>query len=211
MKILLARFILLLAAVCTTAPAQSVPLAQATYALQPGDSFEVNYRYTPEYNQTVTVQPDGFASLTLIGNVRVGGYTLERARAVIQQQVSKRLKDPEVAIVLKDFERPHFTVMGEVGTPGRYELRGPLTAVDGLAIAGGLKVSAKHTQIILIHRLDETTGEAQLLDFKALEKDKDHNDFPPLRNGDLIIVPQSKLSKIERLVKLTNVGIYYPL
>ena len=183
----------------------------AGYRLQTGDSFEVKYRYTPEYDQTVSVQPDGQVSLVLLGNVTVRGLTVDEARARLTAEAGKRLLKPEVAIDLKDFEKPHFTVVGEVEKPGRYELRGPITAVDGLAMAGGFKVTAKHTQIVLIHRVSDTVGEATLIDYKRLEHAKPGQELISLRDGDILVVPQSKFSKFERFVKIGNIGAYYPL
>jgi len=39
------------------------------YRLQPGDVLEVQYRYSPEFNQTVTVQPDGYITLEIGGDL----------------------------------------------------------------------------------------------------------------------------------------------
>jgi polysaccharide biosynthesis/export protein len=191
-----------------SAPPQAAP---DDYRLQQGDSFEVLYRYTAEYNQTVTVQPDGMVSLTLLGAVPVRGLTVEEARNRILHEAAKRFNNPDVSLALKDFVRPHFTVLGEVANPGRFELRGSLSTVDALALAGGLKVSARHNNILLIHRVNQTVGETTLIDYKALEKGRPGQELITLRDGDIIIVPQSKLSKVERYVKLGNLGVYYPI
>src|SRR4051794_7794942 len=84
------------------------------YHLQPSDVLELHYRYSPEFDQTVTVQPDGFVGLTLIGDLHIQGLTLDEAKAAILEKASERLKDPEVTVVLKEFEKPYFTVTGEV-------------------------------------------------------------------------------------------------
>ena len=55
------------------------------YRLQPGDTFTVHYRLTPEYNQTVTLQPDGTVTLRLLGPVSLRGLTGEQARSRIQE------------------------------------------------------------------------------------------------------------------------------
>ncbi len=183
--------------------------APPPYRLQAGDSFTVLYRITPEYNETVSVQPDGTVTLQLLGSVPVRGLTLTDAQAFIEKDAAKRLRNPELSLELKDYEKPHFTVLGEVATPGRYELRGPLSVQDGVALAGGFKLSARHTKILLIHRIDDTTGETQLIDFNALEKPHPGMELRPLQPGDLIIVPISKLSKVERYVKVVNTGVYY--
>lgn len=188
----------------------SEPLTIAsTYRLQAGDAFTVQYRLTPEYNQTVSIQPDGTVTLQLLGSIPVRGLTLAEARSLVEQAAAKRLRNPELSLELKEYERSHFTVLGEVGTPGRYELRGPLSVQDGLALAGGFKTTARHTKILLIHRIDDTTGETQLINFKALEKPKPGMELSRLQPGDIIVVPSSKLSKVERYTKIFNTGVYY--
>ena len=52
--------------------------------------MELQYRYTPELNQTVTVLPDGYLNLNLIGNVKVSNLTVEQAHDLIVQKA----KDP---------------------------------------------------------------------------------------------------------------------
>ena len=76
-----------------------------------------------------TVLPDGTASLTLLGPIALAGDTLEEAQRIVHDRAAQRLRDPEISISVKDGERSRFTVLGEVATPGRYELRGNITAV----------------------------------------------------------------------------------
>ena len=193
-----------------SSPAKAPSIPYADYRLETGDTIEVLYRKSPELNQTVVVQPSGSVTLQLIGSVPVGGLTVAEARERITRLASVRLNAPEVSLDLKDFDKPHFTVMGEVTNPGRYELRGSLSAIDGLAMAGGFKNTAKHTQIVLIHRINNVIGETQLIDYRELEKPQHSGkELIALRPGDMIIVPQSKLSKLERYVKLANTGVYY--
>src|SRR5687767_9179793 len=50
------------------------------YQLVPGDVVEIAYRYTPEFNQTVTIHPDGFVVLEIVGDIKLSGLNLEQAR-----------------------------------------------------------------------------------------------------------------------------------
>ena len=50
------------------------------YRLQPTDVLEIHYRYTPEYDQTVTVQPDGLVSLPIVGDLKLQGLTLDQVK-----------------------------------------------------------------------------------------------------------------------------------
>jgi len=180
------------------------------YRIQPSDVLEIHYRYTPEYDQTVTVQPDGFVVLQIVGDLKLQGLTLEEVKAALLEKASQRLKDPEITIVLKDFVKPYFVVGGEVGTPGRYEMRGTVTALQAIAMAGGFKNSSKHSQVVLFRKVSPDLAKTQILDLKAAMTGSASEPNIDLRPGDMLIVPQNKISKIERIVKIANIGAYIP-
>ena len=185
--------------------------AGPSYVLQYGDSVEVTYTYTPEYNQTVIIPSDGSVGLPRVGSVHIVGLSLRAATAAIASAASRSgLNKPEVVLTLRDYVKPQFTVLGQVGRPGRYELHGTLRVADGLAVAGGPNLNARLKYIILIHPISDTEGETTLYDFKALEKKHSSVTFDTLQDGDIIVVPQGNISKIERFVRLANVGAYYP-
>src|SRR5258706_10248098 len=129
-------------------PVLSIP-AEERYALHPGDVLEIQYRYTPEFNQTVTVQPDGYISLAVGGDLKVGGRTLQQLRNLILAKARLRLESPELTLVLKEFQKPYIMVAGEVNQPGRIELREKLTAIQAVLLAGGMKETAKLWQILI--------------------------------------------------------------
>lgn len=179
------------------------------YHIQPSDLVEIHYRYTPEFDQTVTVQPDGFATLQIVGDLKVQGLTEEQLKAVILEKASLRLRDPEITLVLKDFEKPYFVVGGEVEHPGKFEMRGEVTALQAIAMAGGFRTaSAKHSQVILFRRVGPDLAQTQILDLKAAMRTSPKEPLPNLRPGDMLIVPQNRVSKIERFVKWGSYGVY---
>jgi polysaccharide export outer membrane protein len=184
------------------------------YRIQPSDRLELQYRYTPEYNQSIEVQPDGMASFTLIGTVKIGGLSLEEAKSTILAKLEERLKDPEITLSLQEFVRPSYVVGGEVTNPGRYELHGETTVVEAIAMAGGFKTGlAKHSQVILYRRVDSENAQTKLLNIKKLT-DPNHprlEESMALQPGDLLIVPQNTISKIAPFVHWVSLGAYVPL
>jgi len=182
------------------------------YRIEPTDVLEIHYRYTPEFDQTVTVQPDGFVTLQIVGDLKLQGLTLDQVKAALLEKASLRLKDPEITLILKDFEKPYFVVGGEVEKPGRFEMRGQVTALQAIAIAGGFKnASAKHSQVILFRRVGPDLAKTEILDLKAAMKPSAQEALADLRPGDMLIVPQNTVSKIERFIKWANIGMYYPV
>lgn len=200
-------------AVCASTPALAGQLqdpaaagVESFYKLQPSDVVFVKYRYTPEYDATVTIRPDGYITLPIVGEVRVGGLTVADARREIVEHASVRLRDPELTVELKDFQKPRFVVGGEVGKPGQFELRGRITVLEALAMAGGLKDSAKHSQIVLFRRYDQEQAVTRLINAKALARVDAREEDPDLRPGDFLFVPQNRISKIERFVPFSSIG-----
>jgi len=204
-----------LAVLCASAaPAQMSSFSERNprYFLQPLDVLEIHYRFSPEFDQTATVQPDGFLSLAVVGDIKVQGLTLDQAKAAILEKASERLRDPEISVILKEFEKPYFTVGGEVANPGRYEMRGPISPYQAIAMAGGFKtLSAKNGQVILLRRVGPDLAKTQILDLRDTEHARADEGVRDLLTGDMLIVPQNRISQIERYVKIINFGTYIPL
>lgn len=185
----------------------------APYRLQTSDQVDLSYRYSPEYDETLQIQPDGYASVKLIGAVKLAGLTLEEAHSRLLEAVRSRLHDPEITVNLKDFVRPSYVVAGQVGNPGKYELHGEVTAVEAIAIAGGFKDSAKHSQVILFRRVNAEMAQTRTLDLKRLMNARHPHleEDIRLQPGDLLVVPKNRVSKIADYVHWVSLGSYIPL
>ncbi len=182
------------------------------YVLHPGDVLDIQYRYTPEFNQTVSVQPDGYISLEMGGDLKVAGRNLEQVRNLILARARMRLESPELVVVLKEFQKPYVVVAGEVVQPGKFELRESLTAIQAVLLAGGFKDSAKSSQILVFRKLNADTAEVRSLNFKTLKRTSDLENDLALQPGDMILVPRNRISKIERYVRLASLTTFlYPL
>ena len=182
--------------------------AEERYTLHPGDVLDIQYRYTPEFNQTVTVQPDGFISLEIGGDVKVSGRNLEQVRNVILTKARTRLASPELIVVLKEFQKPYVVVAGEVATPGKLEMREKLTALQAVLLAGGFKDSAKSSQILVFRKLNADMAEVKTLNFKSLKRSSDLENDLTLLPGDMILVPRNRISKIERYVRIASLATF---
>lgn len=178
------------------------------YVLHPGDVLDIQYRYTPEFNQTVSVQPDGYVSLEIGGDLKVAGRNLEQVRNAILAKARTRLAAPELTVVLKEFQKPYVVVAGEVLQPGKFELREKLTAIQAVLLAGGFKDSAKSSQILVFRKLNAETAEVRSLNFKTLKRTSDLENDLSLQSGDMILVPRNRISKIERYVRLASLAAF---
>jgi polysaccharide export outer membrane protein len=208
--ILALAFALLILPVAARAQNQRPPrlstVTEDRYRLQPGDVLEVQFRYTPEFNQTVTVQPDGYISMEIGGDLKVAGFTIEETRQAILRQANKRLHDPVATIVLKEFQKPYFVVSGEVAQPGKIEMREKVTALQAIMLAGGMKETAKSSQVVVFRKINSDTAEVKVLNLKDIRRTSDLENDLTLQAGDMVFVPRDKLSKVERFMRLVSVA-----
>jgi polysaccharide biosynthesis/export protein len=195
----------------STAPSAAAPALQARnprYKLRKGDSFELDFAMTPEFNQTVAVQPDGYITLKSVGSMFVEGQTVPELTETVKTAYATILHDPIIAVSLKDFEKPYFIASGEVARPGKYDLRGDLTVTEAVAIAGGFDDKSKHSQVVLFHPVPTGGFEAKLVNVKKLMATHDMSEDIRLQPGDMLYVPQNALSKIKPFLPTSSLSAF---
>jgi polysaccharide biosynthesis/export protein len=178
------------------------------YIIQRSDVLLLSFPLTPEFNQTVTVQPDGYVNLQNAGSVHVKGLTVPQMIEALQTAYAHVLHKPIINVDLEDFQKPFYTVSGQVGKPGQYELRSDITVAEALAVAGGMAPTAK-TQVFLFHRTSEQWFAVREVNMKDILKGKNTNEDATLQPGDMIYVPEKFIANFKKYVPYTvNAGGY---
>jgi polysaccharide export outer membrane protein len=178
------------------------------YHLSEGDILQVDFPLTPEFSRKVTIAPDGYITLMGVGDLYVRGLTLPQLRESLKKAYSGTLHNPIISITLQDFQKPYFVVGGQVGKPGKYDLRGDTSVLEALQIAGGLTDSAKHSEVLLFRHVSSDWLEVKKLDAKRMLRGKDLAEDIELRPGDMVFVPKNTISKIARFVPVPSMGMY---
>jgi polysaccharide biosynthesis/export protein len=194
----------------TESAGKAAPNAQlvrrgAPYRLRQGDLIELVFELCPEFNQNVVVQPDGQISIRGVPAINVEGQTLVEVTASVIHAYTPIMKDPVIAVALKDFEHPYFIAAGEVNRPGKYDLRSSLTITEAVAIAGGFDKDAKHSQFVLFRRVGDDGFQSKVVDVKKLLADRNLNEDVRLQPGDVVYIPKSKLSYVRPYIPNSNV------
>jgi len=187
-------------------PAERYP----RYTLRQSDVLQLTFPISPEYDQTVTIQPDGFVSLRGVGSLHVAGMSVPQTTEALKKAYGQFLHDPVITIELKEFEKPYFIAGGQFGKPGKYELRGDTTVAEAVAIAGGFTDKAKHSEVVLYRRIPAGWVAAKRLNMKQMLASNDLSEDLHLRSGDMIYVPQNALSKVRQFIPNTGVGLSFP-
>ena len=179
------------------------------YRLHKSDVVEVKFTFSPEFDQTVTVQPDGFIDLKGLGELFAEGLMVSELRDSVRDAYAPVLRDPEVSVILTGFEKPYFLAGGQVARPGKYDLRSPTSVVAAIAIAGGFTEQAKHSQVVLFRQITDGVVESHVLNIKAMLAARNLEEDIELKPGDMLFVPQNRISKIRRYFPTSSLSTFF--
>lgn len=157
------------------------------FILGASDVIHVNVWESPELSQTVTVGPDGFVSLPLVGDVHVAGMTGNQLSTMLTTRLSAYVVHPQVTVSVVDIRSRKVYVLGQVTKPGGYPLVASINVLQLIAEAGGLNNFAKKNGILILR---PTQGGTQKISFNynsVVHGDSKQNiDLQP---GDTVVVP----------------------
>ena len=167
------------------------------YRISRSDILMITFALSPEFNQNVTVQPDGYITLQSAGTLNVLGLTVPETVEAIKKAYTNTLHEPIVDVDLLDFQKAYFIVSGQVTKPGQYDLRYDLTVSEAIAMAGGFMPTAK-TKVYLYHRSVSGWVEARELKLSDFLHGKNVNEDVGVRPGDMIFVPEKTITKLRK-------------
>lgn len=168
-------------------PPQTNPVT-GSYLIGKGDILEINVWREPMLSGETIVRNDGMISLTLIGDVQAAGRTPVELKDEIQERLKKFLGDPVVTVMLRNPSSQKFYVIGEVKTPGEFELVKDMTVVQGIAKAGGFTEWADKGSIVVLRREDGVERRVPV-NYKDIVKGRNVGQNILLRANDTIVVP----------------------
>jgi len=161
--------------------------------------------------RSVKVNPEGTISLPGIDQVPAQGLTLEEIKREVNERYAQIVDGLEVTPNLAQRAPRYVFVLGEVRAPGRYELTGPTTAMDAIALAGGWNNGGNTRQIVVFRRADDWRLLATKLDLSGALSG--HRPAPSdeiwIRDSDLVVVPKTALKQADDVIDLVfTQGIY---
>ncbi len=163
--------------------------ADSSYKINPGDILRIDVWNEESLTREVAVQPDGYISFPLVGEMGVGGNTATAAQVSLAEALSKFLKDtPTVTVTVQQLLGNKVYVLGKVNRPGEYPINRPTDVMQALAMAGGLNTFASENSINILRRIK--TGEQIAIPFEYGEVkagDELHTNIV-LQSGDVVVV-----------------------
>jgi polysaccharide export outer membrane protein len=157
------------------------------FALGPSDVIRVNVWKNADLSQTLTIDPEGFISLPLVGDVHAAGMTTNQLAQLLASKLTTYLLAAQVTVSVVEIHSRQVFVLGQVAKAGSYSLTGPLSVLQLIAQAGGLTTFANRKNIIVLRTSSAGTQRLNFNYVAAIQGDSRRN--ITLEPGDTVIVP----------------------
>jgi polysaccharide export outer membrane protein len=157
----------------------------AQTAIHPGDQLNIQVYGQPSLSETVTVLPDGSIEYPLLGRVQLGGQSVDTAQNTFRVKLEKYVRHPYVTIAISQLGQPSVLVLGDVKTPGKYQLRSDAKITDAIAAAGGVAdINGDYPPA----RISDAQGNVSTVSLDKLLRSGDTSLDKPLQEGSVVYV-----------------------
>lgn len=160
------------------------------YRVGPGDKLEILVWKDDYHSRKVVVQPDGYITFPLAGDVKAMGNTIPQIRAEITRRIREYLPDTQIIVILEEANSYKVYVIGKVNNPGEFGAQRPVNVLQALAMAGGFdNLAISNPNNIKIIRNTAGGQQAISFDYNDVKKGKDLETNVFLNSGDVVVVP----------------------
>ena len=166
----------------------TVSVEAQSYHLGPDDALKITVYREDELNRSVRISSDGYISFPLLGKVEAAGLTVSELENKLTEGLRKYIKNPQVTVFIYGYST--ITVSGQVERPGAYPLKGELTVIEAISLAGGFtKIAARND--VKIMRIEDGKKKTIRVRVADISKRGDKTKDIPLERGDIVFVPES--------------------
>jgi polysaccharide biosynthesis/export protein len=165
------------------------------FVLGPGDLVSLEILGSLMKESTNAVGMDGKIYFAILPGLDVWGLTLPQARARLEEELSKYMSQPQVAISLKAVGSKYVWVLGRLNKPGVYPIAGPATLLEAISMAGGTAKSSSTVTTTdladLRHSFVIRQGKMLPVNFVRLLQEGDMSQNIYVKPDDFIYIPSA--------------------
>ncbi len=177
------------------------------YLLGSGDVVTVSVYEQPDMKTTVRISGDGMISLPLLGRVSAENLSVKELEKKIEGLLADGyIVDPQVHVFVEEFRGRKVTILGEVRSPGVYEIQGETTILELISKAGGLTDDAAN-QAIIQNKANADRPVTEV-DLGLLMKEGRTSQNINIKDGDHVYIPRKEVFYVSGQVKKPDVYNY---
>jgi polysaccharide biosynthesis/export protein len=170
------------------APTGVAVVTAPDYVIGAFDHLSIVFWGENELSANAIVRPDGKISLPLLNDVQASGLTPDQLRQRVIEEAKRYVTDPNATIVVTAINSRKVFITGEVEKPGEFPLTGPMTVLQLIATAGGVKEYADKEKIVIL-RTENGKERGLRFNYKDVIAQRNMQQNVLLKPGDTVVVP----------------------
>ena len=162
------------------------------YVLQSGDLVEIKVFMEDSMDRVLRISSDGMVTFPLVGNVKIGGYSVSEAEQQLSEKLKYYIKNPQVSMLIIEYANKMVYVLGQVQKPSEISIppEKTITVLEAITSVGGFTDIA-NTSKVKVLRMENGKQKSLDVDVNAITKQGKKSLDIELMPGDVIFVPQS--------------------
>ena len=152
--------------------------------------IDVYYGRDKNLNRKARVSSKGYITFPLLGEVEVNGLTIAELESELTELLEKDyLINPQVSVFIEAYST--VSILGQVKEPGSFEIKGRLSVIELISLAGGFtKIAATNDVRIMRVSPDGSRTTIKVKANDIINKGREDEDVQ-LKPGDIVMVPES--------------------
>ncbi len=187
------------------------------FSIGPGDALDFKFYDDPALSREVVVRYDGCVSLPLINDIKLSGLTREEAVEAVRDAYSTVFRNPRLSLTVNEVMSKSYFVMGDVERPDEYPYERPISLLQAINLAGGLRVDTREGesyigaqgQLTKAFLIRHVSGHREVFehDLRGLRHPGEHPSDTPVFPGDVVYLPEG-LNLVYVLGEVQNPNVY---
>jgi polysaccharide biosynthesis/export protein len=164
------------------------------YIVGEGDVLSIYVYENEDLSKTVRVNADDSIRVPLLGEVNIQGLTVPKIASKLEALFADGyLVNPQIDVFIKEFKSKNAVILGQIRSPGQYELRGEISFLEFVSKAGGLTPDAGNNATIKRATSDGSETNKITIDLHKLIREGDASANIPIQNGDTIYISKANV------------------
>ena len=171
-------------------------LGDGPYTLGRDDIIHVDVRSQPEFTGDFIIGFDGRIQYNYLGDIPIAGMTKYEVQQVMEKLLTRYVRVPVVSVTILAYNSKVVYVIGEVGRPGKYIMRGDAIKLREAILAAGLPTPIAALSRVHVIKPDLTNPRVRKVNLKRILYKGKLKDDVDLAAGEIVVVPSTVLSKV---------------
>ena len=175
-------------------------VGEGFYTLGRDDVIRVDVRGQPEFSGTFVVGFDGRIQYNYLGDLPIAGLTKYEVQQVVEKMVQRYVRVPQVNVMIVAYNSKVIYVIGEVGHPGKFIMRGDAIKLREAILAAGMPTDRAALTRVHVITPDLENPTVRVINIKRILYRGQLKDDIDLTSGEIVVLPSTVLSAVNRFL-----------